>query len=88
MHTNQFSNHLSVTESVRWEEGKRLGRGNKPETEALGTGVVEDAEVHYELDDPHGRYMVLPLVEILHSIQEPHTQCVRMAGANRATGQL
>jgi len=69
MHTNWFANQLSVTELVCWEEGKRLGRGNKLEKEALGTGVVEGAEVYYELDNVHGHYMVLPL--LTHSVSVP-----------------
>ena len=35
--------------------------GGRTVDEELSTGVVDDEEVDYELEDLHGRYVALPL---------------------------
>jgi len=49
-----------------WERSGRLGggraNGERTMEEKLGTRVVDDGEVDYELEDLHGRYVALPLL--------------------------
>jgi hypothetical protein len=44
-----------------WEVGRGKANGRRTVEEELGTTVVDDEEVDYELEDLHGRYVTLPL---------------------------
>jgi len=54
------------TDWVRGEAGWGKATGGRTVDEELGTSVVDDGEVDYELEDLHGRYVALPLYNPKH----------------------
>ena len=61
--------YRSVTERNGLDTRGRSGAGKtgrRTVDEELGTSVVDDEEVDYELEDLHGRYVTLPLYHPKH----------------------